>query len=67
MTDSAATSDLHGRLDAVLRGSPRLMRTLAIARDLALPDWRIVSARVKPWVFIAVEALGALRSRRPVR
>jgi hypothetical protein len=31
------------RLDAILRGSPRLMRVLEIARDLALPDWRIVS------------------------
>jgi hypothetical protein len=41
-----APSDLHVRLDQMLRASPRLMRTLAIARDLALPDWRIVSGAV---------------------
>jgi hypothetical protein len=43
---TAAPSDLHVRLDAILRASPRLMRTLAIARDLALPDWRIVSGAI---------------------
>ena len=41
-----ATSDLGARLDRILRASPRLMRTLAIARDLALPDWRIVSGAI---------------------
>jgi hypothetical protein len=34
------------RLDAIVRGSPRLMQVLDIARDLALPDWRIVSGAV---------------------
>jgi hypothetical protein len=32
--------------DAILRASLRLMRVLEIARDLALPDWRIVSGAV---------------------
>ena len=41
-----ATPALETRLEAILRASPRLMRTLAIARDLALPDWRIVSGAV---------------------
>ena len=38
--------DHPARLDQILRASPRLMRTLAIARDLGLPDWRIVSGAV---------------------
>jgi len=41
-----ATSSPNARLDQILRDSPRLMRTLIIARDLALPDWRIVSGAV---------------------
>jgi hypothetical protein len=37
----------HGaRLDAILRASPRLMRVLTIARELDLPDWRVVSGAV---------------------
>lgn len=43
---SPAAPDIHARLDQILRASPRLMRTLAIARELALPDWRIVSGAV---------------------
>jgi len=43
---SSTPPDLYVRLDRILRASPRLMRTLAIARDLALPDWRIVSGAV---------------------
>ncbi|HEY2659343.1 MAG TPA: nucleotidyltransferase family protein [Caulobacteraceae bacterium] len=34
------------RLTEFLRANPRLMRVLAIARDLDLPDWRIVSGAV---------------------
>lgn len=41
-----AAPDLPLRLDQILRASPRLMRALAIARELALPDWRIVSGAV---------------------
>ena len=41
-----AISDLSARLDQILRASPRLMRTLSIASDLVLPDWRIVSGAV---------------------
>ncbi len=39
-------SDLEARLEAILRGSPRVMTMLSIARDLALPDWRLVSGGV---------------------
>ena len=46
MTNPAATPDAEARLAEILRASPRLMRTLAIARDLALPDWRIVSGAI---------------------
>jgi hypothetical protein len=42
------------RLDAILRASPRLMRVLAIARDLDLPDWRIVSGAVYQTVWNAL-------------
>ena len=37
---------LADRLDAIVRASPRLMRVLEIARDLDLPDWRIVSGAI---------------------
>jgi hypothetical protein len=40
------TADLAGRLDAIVRASPRLMRVLAAARELDLPDWRVVSGAV---------------------
>jgi len=40
------TPDAFTRLDHILRASPRLMQVLAIARDLGLPDWRIVSGAV---------------------
>jgi hypothetical protein len=39
-------ADLANRLDVILRASPRLMRVLGIARDMALPDWRVVSGAV---------------------
>jgi uncharacterized protein len=37
---------LEAELADRIRASPRLMRVLTIARDLALPDWRIVSGAV---------------------
>ena len=43
---TSATPDLNARLDQMLRASPRLMRVLVIARELGLPDWRIVSGAV---------------------
>ncbi len=45
---------LDARLDAILRASPRLMRVLTIARDLDLPDWRIVSGAVYQTVWNAL-------------
>ena len=45
MTDSP-NLPLPVRLDAIVRASPRLMRVLKIARDLDLPDWRIVSGAI---------------------
>ena len=47
-------SALEARLEAILRASPRLMRVLAIARDLDLPDWRIVSGAVYQTVWNAL-------------
>jgi hypothetical protein len=43
---SSDDTDRLARLDAMLRGSPRLMRVLEIARALALPDWRVVSGAI---------------------
>ena len=37
---------LAARLAAILRGSPRLMQVLQIARALALPDWMVFSGAV---------------------
>jgi hypothetical protein len=39
-------SDLEARLRDILRGTPGLMRVLATARDLALPDWLVFSGAV---------------------
>jgi hypothetical protein len=39
-------SDLAARLAAILRRAPGLMRVLAVARDLALPDWLVFSGAV---------------------
>ena len=47
-------SALSDRLDAILRASPRLMQVLEIARDLGLPDWRIVSGSVYQTVWNAL-------------
>jgi hypothetical protein len=48
------SGDLEARLAATVRASPRLMQVLAIARDLALPDWRIVSGAVYQTVWNSV-------------
>ena len=37
---------LAGRLDAILRATPNLMTVLERARDLALPDWLMVSGAI---------------------
>ncbi len=37
---------LEIRLTEMVRASPRVMRVLTIARDLRLPDWRIVSGAI---------------------
>jgi len=39
-------SDLEGRMCDILRRTPGLMRVLAVARDLALPDWMVFSGAV---------------------
>jgi hypothetical protein len=38
--------DLETRLVSMLRASPTLMRVLGLARDLGLPDWRLVSGSI---------------------
>jgi uncharacterized protein len=45
---------LTDRLEAMVRASPRLMRVLEIARDLELPDWRIVSGAIYQTVWNAL-------------
>jgi hypothetical protein len=37
---------LAARLEAILRGAPRLLRVLETARALALPDWMVFSGAV---------------------
>lgn len=44
----------EARLTELLRASPRLMRVLAIARDLDLPQWRIVSGAIYQTVWNAL-------------
>jgi hypothetical protein len=39
-------ADLETRLDALIRANAPLMQVLALARDMALPDWLIVSGAV---------------------
>jgi hypothetical protein len=48
------SGDLEARLEAMLRASPRLMRVVSIARDLDLPDWRIVSGAIYQTVWNAL-------------
>jgi hypothetical protein len=45
------SASLEARLEAILRAAPSMMRVLAIARDLDLPDWLIVSGAVYQRVF----------------
>jgi hypothetical protein len=47
-------ADLVARLDQILRASPRLMQVLAIARDIALADWRVVSGAIYQTVWNSV-------------
>ncbi len=42
---------LEARLDEILRGAPMLMQVLRAARELALPDWLIVSGALYQRVF----------------
>jgi hypothetical protein len=44
----------EARLTEIVRVSPRLMRVLTIARDLDLPQWRIVSGAVYQTVWNAL-------------
>jgi len=44
-------NELERRLEAILRDAPSLMQALEIARELALPDWLIVSGAVYQRVF----------------
>jgi hypothetical protein len=39
-------SGLEGRMAAILRGAPGLMRVLTVARELDLPDWLVFSGAV---------------------
>jgi len=43
--------ELEARLETIVRDTPSLMQVLTIARDLALPDWLIVSGAVYQRVF----------------
>ncbi|MDR3511260.1 MAG: nucleotidyltransferase family protein [Caulobacteraceae bacterium] len=45
---------LARRLAAIVRASPRLMQVLAVARDLDLPQWRVVSGAVYQTVWNAL-------------
>jgi uncharacterized protein len=53
------SADLQDRLTQVVRASPRLMRVLEIARDLGLPQWRIVSGAVYQSVWNALTGRAA--------
>ena len=44
----------HDRLVAILRDTPGLMRVMAIARELALPDWMIFSGAIYQPVWNAI-------------
>jgi hypothetical protein len=39
-------SELRGRLTAILLATPSLLRVLAVARRLCLPDWLVFSGAV---------------------
>jgi hypothetical protein len=44
-------SSPEARLEAILRAAPSLMRVMETARELALPDWLIVSGAIYQRVF----------------
>jgi hypothetical protein len=48
------SGELEARLETMVLGSPRLMQVLTIARDLDLPDWRIVSGAIYQTVWNAL-------------
>jgi len=48
------TADLEGRLTEIVRASPTLMRVLTIARQLDLPQWRVVSGAVYQTIWNAL-------------
>jgi len=52
--ESVGEQELRGRLDAMVRASPRLMIVLRTLRDLSLPDWRIGSGAVFQTVWNAL-------------
>jgi len=43
---SVETEELRGRLTAILLATPSLLRVLAVARRLCLPDWLVFSGAV---------------------
>ena len=48
------SGELVARLETIVQASPRLTRVLSIARDLDLPDWRIVSGAIYQTVWNAL-------------
>jgi hypothetical protein len=51
MAGEGPVSQLEARLEAILRAAPSLMQVLETARELALPDWLVVSGAVYQRVF----------------
>lgn len=43
--------DLHSRLKEIICQSPKIMRVLETCREVALPDWRLVSGAVYGTIF----------------
>ena len=53
------SGDLQSRLVEIVRASPTLMRVLTIARELDLPQWRIVSGSIYQTVWNALTGRAA--------
>jgi hypothetical protein len=51
MDVEANEREFRGRLTAILRPTPPLMRVLSVARHLCLPDWLVFSGAVYQPVF----------------
>ena len=49
-----SAENLQARLSEIIRASPTLMAVLEIARDLALPQWRVVSGAIYQSVWNAL-------------